>query len=196
MSLLTIVKAGNITNLSNARYCAGMGVEIIGFPVEKSTSSSLEISKIKEITGWLSGVKIALEFTGKDFDKEYSAELIKELAPDYIQLPLDLAAEFRKITALPFLLWTNTLPQSSEIKEEDYVLFTGTVSLGNEALQAFCKKHKTFLSCSETAGSLVLEIIQTIHPYGIELKGANEISPGLKSFDELSEILEILEVEE
>jgi phosphoribosylanthranilate isomerase len=196
MSLLTIVKAGNITNLSNARYCAGMGVEIIGFPVDKSASASVEISKIKEITGWLSGVSIAIEFNGKDFDKEYSAELIKELAPDYIQLPFELAAEFRKITSLPFLLWTNTLSLSSEIKSEDYILYTGNISAGDEVLRSFCKKHKTFLSCSETAGSAVLEIIKTIQPYGIELIGANEISPGLKSFDELSEILEILEVEE
>jgi phosphoribosylanthranilate isomerase len=196
MSLLTIVKAGNITNLSNARYCAGMGVEIIGFPIEKGSSSSLEISKIKEITGWLSGIKIAVEFMGKDYDKEYVSEIIKELSPDYIQIPLESLEEFRKITSIPFLLWTTKIPEAFAIKQEDYVLFSGKISVMDEALLSFCKNHNTFLSCSETDRSTVLEIIKTIHPYGIELKGSNEISPGLKSFDELSEILEILEVEE
>jgi phosphoribosylanthranilate isomerase len=42
----------------------------------------------------------------------------------------------------------------------------------------------------------VLDIINTVKPMGIELKGGTEISPGLKDFEALSEILELLELDE
>jgi phosphoribosylanthranilate isomerase len=34
MALKCFVKVGNVTNLSDARYCAGMGVDLLGFPVD------------------------------------------------------------------------------------------------------------------------------------------------------------------
>ena len=57
MSLVTKVKAANITNLSDARYCAGMGVDWIGFPL-----SQVNPTVFSEITGWLSGPQWVVEF--------------------------------------------------------------------------------------------------------------------------------------
>ncbi len=37
MALKTIVKVGNITNLSDARYCAVMGVDMLGFCLNKQS---------------------------------------------------------------------------------------------------------------------------------------------------------------
>jgi phosphoribosylanthranilate isomerase len=200
MTLLTKVKAGNITNLSNARYCAGMGVDIIGFPIKSGPDSRMEISKIKEITGWLAGIKTALEFHEEDLsvDENFIKEVLNELTPDYIQIPINRVEVFKRISEIPLLLTTNKIQYDYKLQNEDYLLFWGNIETNKDALNNFCLHYnnKVFLSCDEINETNVVKILSTINPFGIELKGQNEISPGLKSFDELSSILEVLEVEE
>ena len=53
MSLKTLVKVGGVTNLSDARYCAGMGVAILGFCPEPSRPDYVDLDKFKEITNWI-----------------------------------------------------------------------------------------------------------------------------------------------
>jgi phosphoribosylanthranilate isomerase len=195
MSLQILVKAGTITNLSDARYCAGMGVEIIGFPVGKTTNVGLSSTKIKEITGWLSGIKIALEFDEPVFDEKYALEMIQELNPDYIQLPIALRQEFRKITSIPLLLLTNSL-EKSENKDDIILLYSGNIIHNEKVLKELCSHTKVILSSTHIDITSIKSILADITPFGIELKGGTEISPGLKSFDELSEIFEILEIED
>ena len=48
MPLKTIVKVGSITNLSDARYCAGMGVEMLGFNVVAGHESFIDAKKYQE----------------------------------------------------------------------------------------------------------------------------------------------------
>jgi phosphoribosylanthranilate isomerase len=193
MSLKTVVKAGNITNLSDARYFAGMGVEIIGFPVGKTSVNVLEPSKIKEIAGWISGVKIALEIQDSDLDEQWVQELLKELLPDYIQLTQENVEKFRKLSSIPLLIVTDQL--SLAMGQNDYLVYTGKL-LGNELLAHYCIDNPVILSGEEIEASGIMNVLNTIKPYGIELKGSSEISPGLKDFEELSEILELLEVDE
>ena len=42
--LKTQVKVSSITNLSDARYCAGMGVDLLGFPIQE-----ISLEKFTEI---------------------------------------------------------------------------------------------------------------------------------------------------
>jgi phosphoribosylanthranilate isomerase len=195
MSLSTIVKAGNITNLSDARYCAGMGVEIVGFPVEGSPHEVLDITKIKEIAGWISGVKIALEFRNLETDLKSIEEMISMVQPDYIQLPIHLMEKLRKITNLPLLLITDSIVENILTGDEDFILFWGNIIENENLLKTYSLNYKVLLSGKDINADSVKKIINAIQPAGIELQGGKEISPGLKSFDELSEILELLEVE-
>ncbi len=192
MSLKTVVKAGSITNLSDARYCAGMGVEIVGFPVGQSNPLALDPSRIKEIAGWLSGVKVALELNEADFDEAGLRALLESIPPDYLQVPHPIVGQVREITSLPLLIVAETL--IPEVPEGDYVVYTGT--LRGEPLVSYCKLNNVILAGGEINADNILDLLEQVKPYGIELKGGTEISPGLKDFDELSEILELLEVEE
>ena len=56
--LKTKVKVSSIENLSDARYCAGMGVEWLGFPL------AMPVEKLEEIRNWLAGVQIVGECIG------------------------------------------------------------------------------------------------------------------------------------
>ncbi|MEY3451559.1 MAG: hypothetical protein RL711_1385, partial [Bacteroidota bacterium] len=84
MKLKTLVKVGNISNLTDARYSAGMGVDMIGFSLDEDDPAYLTIDEINAITGWISGVKLVGET--KEFNIEKINFLIKELNLDYIQL--------------------------------------------------------------------------------------------------------------
>ena len=80
MALSTIVLVNQISNLSDARYCAGMGVEMLGFSVEENTASYITPEAFKEISGWVAGVKLVGEV------EEMPAEEVQALLQRY---PLD-----------------------------------------------------------------------------------------------------------
>ena len=62
MSLKCFVKVGSINNLSDARYCSGMNVDHVGFLMEENNINSIDITNLREISNWISGVKIVGEF--------------------------------------------------------------------------------------------------------------------------------------
>lgn len=58
MSLKAKVKVGNVNSLSAARYCAGMGVDFLGF---RMGDNGLNPVTYKEIIEWISGPELILE---------------------------------------------------------------------------------------------------------------------------------------
>ena len=64
MPLKTFVKVGCITNLSDARYCAGMGVDMLGFRAVESQENYIKPSQFQEIRGWIAGPLVVAEVYG------------------------------------------------------------------------------------------------------------------------------------
>jgi len=62
MALKTFVKISSVNNLSDARYCSGMQVNLMGFNLEESNKNYTSPEKFKEITSWLSGLEFVAEF--------------------------------------------------------------------------------------------------------------------------------------
>src|SRR6476660_8888436 len=96
MALKTTVLVNGINNLSDARYCAGMGADMMGFNLDESHSDHLTEDAFKEITGWVAGIQLVGEFD------EASATEINEKAfnlnLDFIQLNKTyLITEIQKI---------------------------------------------------------------------------------------------------
>ena len=69
MGLKTLVKVGEVSNLSDARYCAGMGVELIGFNLDKSSANYVSIETFTAITGWIEGVEFVAEFENSSLEE-------------------------------------------------------------------------------------------------------------------------------
>lgn len=193
MALITLVKAGNITNLSNARYCAGMGVEIIGFPMIKNSLNEYETSKIKEMANWLSGIQMALEFKDENIETERLLEILSDLNPDFIQLPLSQYKRIKEHIEIPIILTTSSANNLDEIRPQDYYLFTGSLIQDKSLLKTISSSRNLLIRCGKNESNNLLELLEFIQPKGIELIGEEELSPGLKSFDEFSEILDLLE---
>ncbi len=51
-----------INNLSDARYCAGMGADKLTFVLDPSLPDNLDTRTVKELAGWIAGVELLGEF--------------------------------------------------------------------------------------------------------------------------------------
>lgn len=206
MALKTFVKIGGITNLSDARYCSGMYVNLLGFTLEDSSDKYISPAAFSEITGWLSGLEYAGEFTNT------SSQSVLEILSNY---PSVTWIEHEEIETL------------LELKESGYSLILKLdidsiegienqlienisnskiiihLTSKNESLTE--KNKKTIQFLSERSQVILgaglnpesVGILLDSYPVkGIGLAGGTEIKPGLKDFDELADILEQLELED
>ncbi|EMR02883.1 phosphoribosylanthranilate isomerase [Cesiribacter andamanensis] len=208
MALTTFVKVGQLTNLSDARYCAGMGVALLGFNTEPGTVHYVDPEKFREISEWVAGVAFAAEF------KEASAGTIERLLPEYpvdyiqtdradqlealeqLELPLILRLYISETTDVQLL---DGLLQQHAHQVAYFLLETaGDAPLSAEVLAAIhaLSKQYPLLSALQIEAATVLELLERYPLGGIALQGGVEIKTGFKTFDEMAEVLEVLEVDE
>lgn len=205
MGLKTLVKISEVNNLSDARYCAGMGVEMLGFSLDENHPKFIELAKLREISTWISGVKSVGEFSGENV--ENMNYLAKELGLDYVQLNLPVKKEALKEIHKPLILKLSIETFSKNELENYFREYKDSVEFFLlesdkhdsvlpilEDLKFWCKSYPILLGIGIKAENLDV-ILKEITPAGLALKGGEEIKPGLKTFDELSEILEALETE-
>ena len=122
--LRTTVLVRQVTNLSDARYVAGMGVELMAFPLTGPNALSTET--VRELAGWVSGVRLVGEV-----DDSLSVEAINQLAEacslDYILLSepntrLDVTGLNRAVIQTITLTHLEELPMFGEVA---YAVLTG-----------------------------------------------------------------------
>ncbi|MGB3586848.1 MAG: hypothetical protein WBA23_09925, partial [Tunicatimonas sp.] len=94
MALKTTVKVGSINNLSDARYCAGIGVDILGFCFESSHEKFIEPTTFLALSEWLSGVQYMAEFP------TYSFQQIEETLALYEKVQHIQAGNSQELTLL------------------------------------------------------------------------------------------------
>ena len=82
--LKTKVKVGKVTNLSDARYCAGMGVDMLGFSIGLA-HDSIDPKKYKEITEWVSGPDFVLEWAGAEIPGDF-ADIIQPYNAGFVEI--------------------------------------------------------------------------------------------------------------
>ena len=206
MALKTIVKVGNINNLSDARYCSGMMVDILGFNINENAPEKIELAKYQEITGWLAGVKYLIEYDGSSVD--YLEKCLEDYEASYFQLSnFDLAKNSHSKKELVFkidLNKTSDLASIENILEElqakaSYFILedsseSKTVNEISEILK-LSEKYSILLGTGINAEN-VNNILENNSITGITLKGGDEIKPGFKDYDELADILEAIEIED
>jgi phosphoribosylanthranilate isomerase len=198
--LKTTIKVSNINNLSDARYCAGMGVEMLGFSMDE-----LDFDKFKEMRGWLAGVQIVGETNSKDIST--IIDLVEKYQPDYLEVSdWENVIEIQRI-GKPIILKidfsTANLPslfQATKANVEYFILENsdefGVVDDATlSQLDAWSFQFPILLGfgIKESNANDLLEQTQLT---GFALKGGNEIRPGITDNEELMNILEILETDD
>jgi len=208
--LKTRIKASQVTNLTDARYFAAREVEWLGFNLDSGTDNFIHPQNIKAIKEWLEGPKIvgefgmqdsneikaAIEFLGLDViqvgmysdtssltfqDVTIIKEIVIEKDTDYYELRSNLESDSANVDLFLLNYSTNNLTWSS-------------IDSKQNALKELCNRFKIILSIDFEPGQLH-KMLETVQIYGLNLKGGAEEKAGYKSFDELDEILDALEIE-
>lgn len=203
MALKTFVKISHVNNLSDARYCAGMEVDILGFDLEPTRRDYIDPETFTEITSWLSGVAYAGEFSTSDVG--FIRDQVNHYALDYIQLEdAKLIPEVRNLDAslilkIPLTDARETVKGLEEYKEYiSLLLLEGEEESLDPSTLATIDEIATSWPVLLGAGiqpDTVEALLADLRVKGIALQGGDEIKPGYKDFDALADILEVLEVD-
>ncbi|MEQ9467992.1 MAG: hypothetical protein RLN88_11310 [Ekhidna sp.] len=199
MGLKTFVKISNINNLSDARYCAGMMVDVLGFNIDPSSQARVSESDFAEITEWVAGVGFAGEFQRASLEQIKTA--IKNYPVDYIQIAdLDLV-EGVNLLGKPIIF------QLSIHSGEDLDTLKSNLSYLDELVKMVCIKSGN----PELFDELDAQIgyyngnLKLLKGYGIstdpalakfpglELEATEEERPGFKDYGQIMDVLEVIE---
>ncbi|WP_339902501.1 phosphoribosylanthranilate isomerase [uncultured Cyclobacterium sp.] len=209
MALKTFVKISNVNNLSDARYCSGMYVDLMGFSLEKDSEYYVNPTAFKEITDWLSGLEYVAEFSNS-----HPAQILETMTQyegfSYIQLEERLHLPMLKNTSYG-LIFKSTVNKEADLDELlDYAvtLKENNVMLNLEAdkaLEINPQLHEKLKSIAEKCDLLlgfgfddqnIDRLLDQTRIKGISMKAGHEIRPGIKDFDEMADILEALEIDD
>jgi phosphoribosylanthranilate isomerase len=195
--LKTQVKVSSIANLSDARYCAGMGVEWLGFPIQE-----MSLERFTEIRNWLAGVQIVGEFTKSTAEQIRVA--VETYNPDVIEIDSSVSLVAIQSIEIPKMLRVNidtdNLPAifaaSAPYVSHFLVVGDSVDSLtGMEAsVEIWAAQYPIILGLEIPEGDLD-EWVEQSSIQGIGLVAGQEDRPGFRDFTDLMTILEKLETE-
>jgi phosphoribosylanthranilate isomerase len=200
MALKAIVKVGSVTNLSDARYCAGMGVDMLGFDINPVSQEYINPLKFQEITGWVAGVRLVGEAHGLS-EENIRAQLVQyEL--DCLEISDLSLLEPLKHTDLTFIIkvTTEAALKAAMTMAKNFPAVTYIFAELNDQL--------TVKQVASASSDVALLVGYDINPEQLEgllasdvvngfaLKGSQEVKPGFKDYDELADMLEALEADD
>ncbi len=210
--LKTKVKASGVSNLTDARYFAAREVEWLGFPL----GTGISVEAAKTLMEWVDGVKIVGEFDFPTAAEIQEAQNI--LWFDAVQVGMFAAlgelAKLQGVTLIKEVVFSEGFTQNELTGHfHQYAACCDTFLLdftkaaitwqdlqnGHpyplDLIKNLCEKYQIILAidCPPNAIDVLLKSLQ---PYGLSLKGGEEEKIGVKSFDELDEILDALETAE
>ncbi|WAC12201.1 hypothetical protein [Dyadobacter pollutisoli] len=204
--LTRTVKISNVTNLSDARYCAGMGVEMLGFSIDEDSPNHISPKKFEDICSWLAGVTLVAETA------QTNAESILKTLASYpvhavqVEEP-GLLNYLHSELSLPLILRVSV--DLYEADEIDSILsrYEGDVSHFLLESDNNAELSETWMQVLERLGAeypiligfgldnefTVSALTELLPNLGIALRGSDEIRPGYKDFGSMMDILEALE---
>ena len=187
-----------INNLSDARYCAGMGADKFTFILDPALPGYLDTKTVKELAGWIAGVELIGEFDHLNAsninaiaaDCALDAVLLRsprtanelaEIAPPvYMELAADNAAMAQSLPG-SLLGLVVELPESVSAET--------VTELGKRASQRPLWLGPGLLPDRARDLASQLPLAGLVFPSG------DEVKPGLRDFDQLEAVFEALETE-
>jgi len=196
MALKSFVFISTVNNLSDARYCAGMDVDLIGFNVEEGSSKYINPETFKELTEWLSGVDFVAEFENSDLTQIQNT--LESYDVEHIMIDKQELVEPLKSQGLKVILKSDINDNIKGPNPDLLVLTSLTDKMTAESeskIKALSNSYDVLIGFGLHDKNVELVLDQT-KVKGIALSGGDEIKPGYKDYDELADILETLEVDD
>lgn len=187
-----LLKAGNIQNLTEARYFSSKAVDLMGFNFNAEKADSIAPIQAQQIIAWLEGPEIVGEFGNDKIEK------IKEIATvlnlKKIQIPVARASEFAD-TDLELILHGKLGDFASGFKSSDILQIDcseETMPFADN-LQELLANNKVILKLDWQSN--LLEEWSEKQVYGFNFNGSGELKTGAKSFAETDKLFELMEDE-
>ena len=197
MQLKTKVKVGNITNLSDARYCAGMGVDLLGFPIGNK-NDQISIETFTDIAEWVAGPEFILELA-EPIDEELLGKVTQIEAIKFIQMNLSQLGRLKSKLAGKSIILTLTLTEwnkyGHQLKNDmiSYVTLEKIEAEERHLVEELNQQIPVLVEFEKQ--QLTIDDLLKLPITGIVLEGSAENKPGQKNYDHLADVLESLEVE-
>ncbi len=201
MALQTFVKVANISSLSDARYCAGMGVDILGFNINPTSDEKVSVEDFREIAEWVAGVSFAGEFG--DCELNDIKEALKNYPLDYVEITNIDQVEPVGLLGKPtiFKMTIDTMDQLSKLSSNlsylDELVKLVIIKSSNTAIWDQIDEKIGFYN-----GNVKLLKGYGVGPNdtignfpGLELEATKEEKPGFKDYGEVMDVLEAIEVD-
>ncbi len=205
------IKASQITNLTDARYFAAKEVEWLSFNFAEKTDNYIEPMRARAMFDWVEVPHIVGEFDGFDaaavnfyaenwglkavqiggqtevFDVK-SPHILKEIIVES-----HTTAEILRGLLLPLKNMVAAFQLNFEANNLSFSdIKNNKCALDLADLSSLCAVFNIILSIDFQL--VELDDILNLKPYGLSLKGGEEERVGVKSFDELDEIFDRLEI--
>lgn len=180
------------TNLSDARYAAGMGVEFIGFSINPTSNHFVTSEDVNAITNWLSGVSLIGDIGSSavahnDYKVDYlmtdNVDLVNQL--DEPILSLKLSSE--NVTEIEELLAQNASQTSFFILQAE----ANEIDTLRSVMADLNSRYDCYIATDFNDDNLK-KVLGT-SPKGIVLVGSHEEKPGLSNYDGIADVLELLD---
>ncbi|GIV35841.1 MAG: hypothetical protein KatS3mg032_0220 [Cyclobacteriaceae bacterium] len=190
MPLKVTVKVSRITNLSDARYCAGMGVHLLGFTVVPGCEGYVAPDDFQQMRGWFNGPEVVAEIYDMVHPRNLH-EVLENYRPDLLEgglKELNLLQE----AGLPFLLNLQNLTAaelSGQLGQQPNPAYIITRLTQPHQLRQLNEYASVLVELPPAPSEALLQLPAA----GFVLSGTDEERPGLKNYDSLSNILERLE---
>lgn len=205
MGFLTKIKLGNITSLADARYAAAAGVDFMGFCFDPAHASYIPPIKAREIIGWTTGNELVAEFGDQSTEEINTITELLEIGTAEISntLPAESLKELHAalIKKVDLAAYQNMDAVQQAINEyqpsvDAFHLYHSGSGLPDEtALTKLCAQHKIIWGLPVHKEN-VLHIINHIRPYAINISAGMEEKTGIRDFDELNELLDLIRTED
>ncbi len=195
MPLKTKVLVRNITNLSEARYCAGMGVDILSFPIGKDVQG-ITVDQFQEIVEWVVGPQFALKFL-EPVDEQTLSVVTQAGTFEYIETTLDKLDMLSNNGYKGNIILSLKPEELVQVQQHNLNLVTtiiADVPSGDlSSWESLNEKVPVLVDMSK--GNHELQNILSSSLSGIALQGNEELASGNKTYDHLADILEALEAD-
>ncbi len=185
-----VIYVRQITNLSDARYCAGMGADMLGYVIDPAHPDYVSPKLYQEISGWVAGPKRVVELANAHYDYN---ELIANYSPDLVHIQSKFIGDYQ-LQGLPLIVeadfsdTSHVVRKIAELKlDVAFLLITG---LNGKSVES---TSYPMLVEVESGIASVMELLDSTKADGVALHGSREQAPGLKDYDHLSRVLEELD---
>ena len=191
------IKIRGVNNLSDARYCAGMMVDVIGFNLNLNDQNCVDVELLKAITQWIQGPEIAGEFD--DMALEPIQTYLSQVDLDIIETSNSSLLAPLSETGKKIYFKINIEDINSEeellnnIKEgqiaDKIVICRSTINKAQIVIPSLAHSSHS----EQMINGFNLELDQLHLWPAIEIMATTEEKPGFKDYGEIMDILEFIE---